>query len=179
MSSLIKRIAQDAAEPFERLGTHFLRKVALFTFALSCLLVSLVFVTIALNDYLRSLVGTEIAALSVGGTYLSLALISLTCIGIAKRDTPDTRQRAPVAPRVKAVGEEMAEMQSDEPREFARQIDDIVAPILDVLHDEGLERERATLLAGAAIVKKLKPLTGVVFAVVTGVIVGHTLRGHR
>jgi hypothetical protein len=31
----------------------------------------------------------------------------------------------------------------------------------------GLERERATLLAGAAVVKELKPLTGMAFAIVT------------
>jgi hypothetical protein len=176
MSSLIKRIAYDAAEPFERLSATFLRKATLFLLGLSGLLVSFVFLTIALNDFLQSLAGTEIAALIVGGVYLSLALISLTFVGIAMRDTPDSRQGAPVAPRVKAAGEEMAELQSDEPREFARQIDDIVTPMLDVLHDAGLERERATLVAGAAIVKELKPLTGVAFAIVTGFIVGRSFR---
>jgi hypothetical protein len=40
MSSLVKRMAYDAAEPFERLGTHFLRKGALIIFGVASLLVS-------------------------------------------------------------------------------------------------------------------------------------------
>jgi hypothetical protein len=44
------------------------------------------------------------------------------------------------------------------------------------LHDAGLERERATLLAGAAVFKELKPLTGVAFAIVTGFIVGRSFQ---
>jgi hypothetical protein len=175
MNSLIKRIAQDAAEPFERLSAGFLRKATLFLLGLSGLLVSFVFLTIALNDFLRSLAGTEIAFI-VGGIYSSLALISLTFVGIAMRRAPESGEGTPVATNVKAAGEAMAKMPSDEPREFARQIDDIVAPILDVLRDEGLERERATLVAGAAIAKELKPLMGVAFAIITGFIAGRSFR---
>ena len=175
MSSLVNGLARDAAEPFERLGARFLRQGALFIFSLACLLVSLVFLTIALNDFLQARAGTEIAALSIGGAYLSLAFISLAVVGVAMRDTPDSGQETPIAPRVKVAGEETAPMQSNAPSEFARQIDDVVAPILGVLRDAGLERERAALLAGAAIAKELKPLTGVAVAIVTGFILGRKL----
>ena len=67
MSSLIKGLARDASEPLEQLGARFLRQGALFIFGLSCLLVSLVFLTIALDDFLQTRAGTEIAALSIGG----------------------------------------------------------------------------------------------------------------
>jgi hypothetical protein len=70
------------------------------------------------------------------------------------------------SPSVEAVG-------------FSRQIDGIVAPIDDVLRSAGLERERATLLAGAAIAKELKPLTSVAFALVAGFIVGRNMRARQ
>ena len=90
------------------------------------------------------------------------------------RDTPDSGQETPVS-RVEAMGEERAPMQSNAPSDFTRQIDGVVEPILGVLHDAGLRRERAALVAGAAIAKELKPLTGVAFALVTGFILGRKL----
>jgi hypothetical protein len=174
MSSLVNGLARDAAEPFERLGARILRQGAFFMFGFPCLLVSLVFLTIALNDFLQTRAGTEIAALSIGGAYLSLAFISLAA-GVAMRGRPDPGQETTVATKVEAAGEEMAPRQSNDPSEFIRQIDGIVEPILGVLHDAGLQRERAALLAGAAIAKELKPLTGVVFALVTGFILGRKL----
>jgi uncharacterized membrane protein YkgB len=175
MSSVIKGLAHDAVEPIERLGARFLRQGALFIFSLACLLVSLVFLTIALYDFLQAREGTEIAALSIGGAYLSLAFISIAVAGVAMRDTPDSGHETTIASKGEAAGEEMAPMQSNAPSEFTRQIDGIVEPILGVLHDAGLRRERAALLAGAAIAKGLTPLTGVAFAIVTGFILGRKL----
>jgi hypothetical protein len=71
MNSLIKRLAFDAAEPIERLSAQFLKKGALCLSGLACLVVSLAFFTVALNDYVRSIAGSEIAALSIGAAYLS------------------------------------------------------------------------------------------------------------
>jgi len=176
MSSLLKGLARDAAEPLEELGARLLRQGALFIFGLACLLVSMVFLTIALNDFLQARAGTEIAALSIGGAYLGLAFISLAVVRVAMRDTPDSGRETTVASRVEAAGEEMAPMQSNATSEFASQIDGIVEPILGVLHDAGLHRERATLVAGAAIAKKLKPLPGAAFALVAGFVLGRTLR---
>src|ERR1700730_2483947 len=75
MNSLIRRLAFDAAEPIERLSAQFLKKGALCLSGLACLVVSLVFFTVALNDYVRSIAGSEIAARSIGAAYLSFALI--------------------------------------------------------------------------------------------------------
>jgi hypothetical protein len=175
MSSLIKGLARDAAEPLEQLGARFLRQGALFIFGVFCLLVSLVFLTVALNDFLQRREGTEIAALTIGGAYLSLAFVLLAVVGVAMRGTPDSGQETPIPSRVEAAGEELAPMQSNAPSEFTRQIDGIVEPILGILHDAGLRREHAALLAGAAIAKELKPLTGVAFAIVTGFILGRKL----
>ena len=69
MNSLIKRLAYDAAEPIERLSAQFLKKGALCLSGLACLVVSLAFFTVALNDYVRSIAGSEIAALSIGAAY--------------------------------------------------------------------------------------------------------------
>jgi hypothetical protein len=175
MSSLVNGLARYAAEPFERLGARFARQCALFIFGLSCLLVSLVFLTVALYDFLQTWEGAKIAALSIGGAYLSLACVSLAVVGVAMRGTPDSGRETPVLSRVEAADEEMAPMQSNAPSEFARQIDDVVEPIVGVLDDAGLRRERVALLAGAAIAKELKPLTGVAFAIVTGFILGRKL----
>jgi Putative Actinobacterial Holin-X, holin superfamily III len=175
MSSLIKGLARDVAEPLEQLGARFLRQGALFIFGVFCLLVSLVFLTVALNAFLQTRAGTEIAALSIGGAYLSLAFILLAVVGVAMRDAPDSGQETTVPSRVEATGGETAPMQSNDPSEFTRQIDGIVEPILGVLHDAGLRRERAALAAGAAIARELKPLTGVAFALVTGFILGRKL----
>ena len=197
MNSLIKRLAYDAAEPIERLSAQFLKKGALCLSGLGCLVVSLAFFTVALNDYDWSIAGSEIAALSIGAAYLSFALILFTVTTFGFRqplDTngPDTNSamsasfKSGAEEPIKSGAEKMTlsrsiEMSSPsvESVEFSRQIDGIVAPIDDVLRSAGLERERATLLAGAAIAKELKPLTSVAFALVAGFIVGRNMRARQ
>jgi hypothetical protein len=197
MNSLIRRLAFDAAEPIERLSAQFLKKGALCLSGLACLVVSLAFFTVALNDYVRSIAGREIAALSIGAAYLSFALILFTVATSAFQQLPDTNSAMSASFKsgaeepinsgtkepIKSGAEKMTlsrsvEMSSPsiESAEFSKQIDGIVAPIDDVLRSSGLERERATLLAGAAIAKELKPLTSVVFALVAGFIVGRNMR---
>jgi hypothetical protein len=166
------------AERLERFGAQLLRRGAVFIIGLFCLLVSLAFMTVALNDFLRTMVGTKIAALSMGGAYLCIALISLACVGTAMRSKPQSDEGTPVATKGKTLvgettlGNEAAEIQSLERKEFARQIDAIAAPVLDVLHDGGLEREHAALVAGGAITKELRPLMGAAFAIAVGFILG-------
>jgi hypothetical protein len=200
MNSLIKRLAFDAAEPIERLSAQFLKKGALCLSGLACLVVSLAFFTVALNDYVRSIAGSEIAALSIGAAYLSFALILFTVATSAFQQLPDTNSAMSASFKsgaeepinsgtkepIKSGAEKMTlsrsvEMSSPsiESAEFSKQIDGIVAPIDDVLRSSGLERERATLLAGAAIAKELKPLTSVVFALVAGFIVGRIMRARQ
>jgi hypothetical protein len=213
MNSLIKRLAFDAAEPIERLSAQFLKKGALCLSGLACLVVSLAFFTVALNNYVRSIAGSEIAALSIGAAYLSFALILFTVATSAFQQLPDTNsamsasfksgaeepinsgtkepiksgaEHSGAEEPIKSGAEKMTlsrsvEMSSPsiESAEFSKQIDGIVAPIDDVLRSSGLERERATLLAGAAIAKELKPLTSVAFALVAGFVVGRNMRARQ
>src|SRR5437773_1514708 len=85
MRSLIRRLVNDAAEPFERLSAQFVTKGALFALGVFCLGMSLVFFTVALNEWLKSLGGTEIASLGIGVAYLGLGLILLVPIRAASR----------------------------------------------------------------------------------------------
>jgi hypothetical protein len=163
------------AERLERFSAQLLRRGVVFIFGLFCLLVSLAFMTVALNDFLQTLVGTKIAALSIGGAYLCIALISLAFVGTAMRSKTPVATKGKTLAGETTLGNEAAEIQSVERKEFARQIDDIVAPVLDVLHDGGLERERAALVAAAAITKELRPLMGAAFAIAVGFILGRTL----
>jgi hypothetical protein len=221
MNSLIKRLAFDAAEPIERLSAQFLKKGALCLSALACLVVSLAFFTVALNDYDWSIAGSEIAALSIGAAYLSFALILFTVTTFGFRqpldtNSPDTNSamsasfksgaeepiKSGVEEPIKSGAEEPIKSGTKEPIKsgteemmlsrsiemsspsvgavaFSRQIDGIVAPIDDVLRSAGLERERATLLAGAAIAKELKPLTSVAFALLAGFFVGRNMRARQ
>jgi hypothetical protein len=174
MSSLMRRLAYDAAEPFERLSAQFIKKGALFMFGVLSLVVSLVFFTVALNEWLKSLAGTEIAALGIGLAYLSLGLALLVPLSSASRQSPDADHATPAPSPPKPEVETAAH--AGLASEFSRQIDGVLVPICDVMRDAGLERERATLLAGAAIAKELNPLTGVAFALVAGFILGRTMR---
>ena len=175
MRSLIRRLAYDAAEPFERLSAHFIKKGALFAIGVFCLAVSLVFVTVALDEWLKSVAGTEIAALGVGLAYLSLGLVLLVPISSASRASADADHAKPVPLPPKPEVETAAMPHSSPASEFSRQIDGILVPVCDVMRDAGLERERATLLAGAAIAKELTPLTAIACGLVAGFILGRTM----
>ncbi len=183
MNSLVNRIAQDAAGPFEQTGARLLKKSAFIAFGLACLLAGGVFLTLALNDYLRSLAGNQLAALTLGGVYLGLALISLASVSYANRSRPEADDKSLNAKtfeeQVKLLTKEAKIAQPNEPTEFARQIDAAVAPILDILHEGGLERERAALVAAAAVTKKLKPVTSIAFAMAAGFILGRAMSEPR
>ncbi|MGH6841802.1 MAG: hypothetical protein ACREDV_06875 [Methylocella sp.] len=180
-SPIVATKGRGRAERIERFGAQLLRRGAVFIFGVLCLLVSLAFMTVALNEFLRSMAGSKIAALSIGGAYLCFALISLSFVGTGVRSKPESDVGIPAAAKGRTLvgettlGNEAPEIQSAERKEFARQIDDIVAPVLDVLRDGGLERERAALVAGAAITKELSPLMGAAFAIAAGFILGRTL----
>ncbi|MGH6836660.1 MAG: hypothetical protein ACREC9_14235 [Methylocella sp.] len=51
-----------------------------------------------------------------------------------------------------------------------------VAPVLDILRDAGLVRERLALAAGAEIAKQLHPFSLAALAIAAGSILGQTLK---
>lgn len=180
MSSLVKHLASEAAEPFERLFAQIVRKgVPLFA-AVACLATSAVFLTIALADFLHRTTGAEAEAAIIGGVYLCAAIIAFVIVARRKNALPNAGRGLPDArgeSRPRPLESEARQL-APEPKQtsdFSRQIDGIIAPVLNILHDAGLERERAMLAAGAATAKELKPVVGVAFAIITGILIGRRL----
>jgi hypothetical protein len=170
MNALISRLISEATAPIEKMSARFFKKAVLFFVAMSCLSVSSIFLTIALFVFVQTLAGTAIAALAAGGLYLGIALI---CIIVAPRES--SRQSAPAASETGPI----TETRETSPRpklEFATNIDEAVAPILDILRDAGLERERLALAAGTEIAKQLHPVSLAALAIVVGFILGRILK---
>ncbi|MGH6848489.1 MAG: hypothetical protein ACREC0_13950 [Methylocella sp.] len=152
------------------MSARLFKKAVLIFVAASCLYVGAIFLTIALFVFVRPLVGTAIAALGTGGLYLGVAII---CIVVASRDRGDQ-----VAPAALASGPipETEGNPNAQKRAFASNIDEAVAPVLDILHDAGLERERLALAAGTEIAKQLHPFSLAALAIVAGFILGRILK---
>jgi hypothetical protein len=173
MNALINRLISEATAPTEKMSARLFKKAVLFFVAMSCLFVSSIFLTIALFVFVQTLAGTAIAAVSAGGVYLGIALI---CIIVAVRQT--SSQAAPAA----AESGPMMETGRNPPPQklaFSSNIDETVAPILDILRDAGLERERLALAAGTEIAKQLHPFSLVALAIVAGFILGRILKGRN
>ena len=100
--------------------------------AMSCLIVSAIFLTIGFFEFLEPLEGYTGAAFGVGGLYLVAALICMLVIA---------RER-PASPRQASAGlMEAKESLPSQKAEFANNIE-TVAPFLDILKEAGMERER-------------------------------------
>ena len=170
MSRLINRLVSEATAPIGAMSTRLFKKAVLIFVAVSCLFGGAVFLTIALFVFVQPLVGTAIAALGTGGLYLGVAII---CVIVASRGS--SRYSAPAALASGLLPETNGNPSSQE-RAFASNIDEAVAPILDVLRDSGLDRERRALEAGAEIAKQLRPFSLAAVAIVAGFIFGRTLK---
>ena len=169
MNALINRLISEAAAPIEKKSARLFKKAVLFFVAMSCLFVGSIFLTFALFVFVQKLAGTAIAALGTGGLYLGVAL---TCVVVASRER--SRHSAPAA----AESGPMTETRETPPRpklEFASNIDEAVAPVLDILRDAGLERERLALAAATEIAKQLHPISLASLAIVVGFILGRIL----
>lgn len=170
MNRLINQLISDATAPIGEMSARLFKKAVLFFLAMSFLFLGAIFLTIALFVFLQSLAGSAVAALSVGGFYLGAAII---CLLVAARERPNRGQSATPAP---APLMDSTEKPSRPRLLFGENIDETVAPILDILQEAGLERERLALQAGTEIAKQLNPFSLVAFAIVAGFIVGRILR---
>jgi hypothetical protein len=166
MNRLINRLLNEATVPIGEMSTRLFKKAMLFFLVMSCLFGSAIFLTIALFVFLQPLAGNAGAALSLGGLYLVAALI---CI-LVMRERPGRARQAT------AARTEDKEILPSQRAEFASHIDATVAPILDILQESGMERERLAIAASAEIAKQLHPFSLVAFAMVAGFILGHILR---
>ena len=166
MNALIKRLIHEATAPVEKMSARLFKKAVLFFVALSCLFVSSIFLTIALFIFIQTSAGTTIAALATSSLYFGAAAI---CITVASRESSGHTASAP------AASNRVAEIPGDSPPQnlaFANNIDEVVAPVLEILGDAGFEREHLALAAGAEIAKQLHPFSLVAFAIVAGFVLG-------
>jgi Putative Actinobacterial Holin-X, holin superfamily III len=169
MNRFVNQLISDATAPIGEMSARLFKKAVLFFLAMSFLFVSAIFLTIALFVFLGTLVGNTVAALSVGGLYLGAALV---CLLVAAHERP---KGAP-APMASAALMDEAKKPPRQRLEFAENIDETIAPILDILQEAGLERERLALQAGTEIAKQLNPFSLVAFAITAGFIIGRIFK---
>ena len=170
MNALINRLISEATAPIGKMSARLFKKAVLFFVAMSCLFVSSIFLTIALFVFVQPLAGTAIAALATGSLYLGIAGI---CIVVASHDRADQPTTAAAESGL------LTGTNGNSPTQnlvFASTIDEAVAPILDILQEAGLERERLALVAGAEIAKQVHPFSLAAFAIVAGFILGRILK---
>ena len=170
MSRLINRLINEATAPIGEMSTRLFKKAVLIFVAMNCLFAGAIFFTIALFVFVQPLAGTAIAALGTGGLYLGAAII---CVIVASGGS--SRHSAPAALASGPIPETKGNPTSQK-RAFASNIDEAVAPILDVLRDSGLDRERRVLEAGAEIAKELHPFSLAALAIAVGFILGRILK---
>jgi hypothetical protein len=170
MNALFNRLISDAAAPIEKMSARLFKRAVLFFVAMSCLFVGSIFLTIALFVFVQPILGTAIAAFGAGSLYLGVAGI---CIVIASRDGAE---QATLAAAASDPMTEAKRNSSTQKLAFASNIDEAVAPVLEILRDAGLERERLALAAGTEIAKQLHPFSLAALAVVAGFIVGRILK---
>ncbi len=173
MNALISRLISDATAPVEQMSARLFKKAVLSLVAIGCLFVCSIFLTIALFIFVQPLVGTMIAALGTGSLYLGVAGI---CFVFASRDGVD--QATPAA----AESDPMTETKGNSPTQklaFASNMDEAIAPVLDILREAGLERERLALEAGMEIAKRLHPFSVVALALASGFVFGWILKQGR
>jgi hypothetical protein len=181
MNPLIRRLAREAAAPLEKMVASLLKKMGLIFFALICLFFASAFLTLDLYEFIQTLAGTTIAGISVGGLYLAIAII---CVAVALRPATTagevaTDQAESAHATALAAPAETADTRSGPQSEFARTIDDMLAPFLVILKEAGQERESAAIEAGAAIAKHLKPFPLIAFMIFAGFILGRGLRQRK
>ncbi|MGQ0444269.1 MAG: hypothetical protein ACT4O2_03845 [Beijerinckiaceae bacterium] len=152
------------------MSTRLFKKAALIFVAMSCVFAGAIFLTIALFVFVQPLAGTAIAAVGTGGLYLGVAII---CVVILSRDSKG--QAAPAAVASSPLPETLGHPTSQN-RALANNIDETVAPVLEILRDSGLDRERRVLEAGASIAKQLHPFSLAALAIVTGFILSRVLK---
>ncbi len=166
MNRLLNRLIADAMAPVEEMSTRFLKGAVLFFWAMGALLVSAAFLTVALFDLLQPLEGNAGTALILGCLYLGIATI---CIILTVRQKPHSRGgRARVSLEDGRLPPQKAE--------FAKNIDSAVKPIVEILRDAGMDRERVAIESAAELAKQLHPFSLVAFAMLGGLLLARLIK---
>jgi hypothetical protein len=177
MTSLLSRIAEDAAAPVARLSGTLFIKATFFVLALASAGASAALLTIALLMELEPLIGALYAMLIVGALYLVAAVALASAVVLWK--WPNAHEApAPLGfteTGVKKEGREPAARNQPAP-EMAHAFDRAAAPLLDLLHEQGMDRERLVLAAGVGLAKELRPWPMIGAVLALGVALGHFTR---
>jgi hypothetical protein len=168
MSQFIKRLVSQATAPVGEMSTRLFKKAALMFAAMSCLFVGAIFLTIALFVFVQRLAGTAIAALGTSGLYLGAAIICLIVVSRGNKGQAEALASGAIP--------ETTRNSTSQKRAFESNIDEAVAPILDVLRDSGRDRERRVLEAGAEIAKQLHPFALAALGILAGFILSRILK---
>lgn len=175
LHALLNQFARETFAPAAQLLDRLVLKAALLFAAFACLIASSIFLTIDLYDVLKTSFGPIIAAASVGGAYL---LVAIVCLVLALRTlAPSHETESPKGPS----GEKRhgADRESDQASLYAANIDGIVTPLLAVLRESGLKRESVAVEVGAAMAKQMNPVAFVVLTIAAGFILGRVLTPPR
>jgi hypothetical protein len=130
--------------------------------------------TIAFDLWIATLAGPIVAALAVAGLYLAVAVLATV---LALRD--GAKPVADAAGRAKATPEKAADPAASRHPETDAQIDQFIAPILDILRRFGFQREQLAVFAGASIAKRLGPIPLVGCAIIAGFLMGRLWKSWR
>lgn len=199
--SLIEGIAENAVAPIGQIGGELLAKAALLLMALIGVGAGAAFLTAALYTVLVEWLGRLEALLAVGGIYLALAAALAVAASMSTRARPSqpASPSAAASPSVApgptgAEGSRPSEgiagtlgtamysrghdhlLLGEERFETGRALGRVAAPVLELMREQGMERERLALEAGVTVAKQLRPwmIVGLILGV--GVAMGHAAR---
>ena len=176
MFNLLARLVGGTVQPLiDRLsaaGISLVRRLALFLVAGLCFVVVLIALTVALDLWVAELAGPIAGALTVAAVYLA---VGLTAGGIALRGGAKSTSAAGSA--TADSGNPAKAPEAETKRARRAQIDQFIAPLLDMLQRLGLRREQLAVLAGASIAKQLNPVPLLGLAIIAGFVVGRMWKG--
>ena len=177
MFGLVARLLGGAVSPIidqlSETAARLARKVALLLLAALCMVIVVIALTVAFFLWLATVASPVVAALSVAGFYLTIALVAVVVAlwGGSGKTAPASETRAPDTEAAKAAEAARAGLES--------QIDDVIAPLMAFLAKFGLRREQLAVMAGASIAKQIGPIPLVGLAIVGGFLLGRMWKGWR
>jgi hypothetical protein len=170
MIGFLARQLNEITASVEVAGRRLATSIVLLVLVLLFLLASLTFLSVALYLWVMERTQPLSAALAVAGLHLTIALFCLIAFLLKGR-----RPKAQAAPTSSDPGEKTAASRA----QLAANIDETLAPLIAILHEEDMKPEEAALRLGVALTKEVGPLGLVALALGAGFMVGRriNLRG--
>ncbi len=183
VKSLIEGIAEDATAPIAQIGGRLIVTAALSALAIVSAAAAAVFLTSALYTTVERVFGGLEAMLAVGGLYLVVAAGFAVAVFLRSPARSSTAMQtsmeegarmAAIAPLETARSDAAAS--GGRESELGRSLERLALPVLDLLREQGMERERVALAAAVMAAKEMRPWMLVGLSMVVGVAVGSFAR---